>query len=224
MQYYWKSIFCFQRLWKRKTAQATKEVNAKNEKLLNVIEHWLGGLQELRRFSAYGRLRKQLHQASDDYTKASKKSCKYNTISYLFNGWGNSLAQIGLDFFAGILFLNRSISFGELCSCWLIWITVFSYFGKLLVITQIKSTKELRQEIFELRRNEKRTAKVNAYGVSVKDLKISYDQGETISYPDFTIKAGEKVLLTGDSGTGKSTLFKVLLKVKSTKRNYYLPR
>ncbi|MDK6448687.1 ATP-binding cassette domain-containing protein, partial [Enterococcus faecalis] len=72
-------------------------------------------------------------------------------------------------------------------------------------------TKELRQEISELRRNEKRTVKASAYGVSVKDLKISYDQGETISYPDFTIKAGDKVLLTGDSGTGKSTLFAVLL-------------
>ena len=48
----------------------------------------LAGLQELRRFSAYGRLRKQLHQASDDYTKASKESCKYNTISYLFEWLG----------------------------------------------------------------------------------------------------------------------------------------
>lgn len=74
--------FLLPKIMEKKTAQATKEVNAKNEKLLNVIEHWLGGLQELRRFSAYGRLRKQLHQASDDYTKASKKSCKYNTISY----------------------------------------------------------------------------------------------------------------------------------------------
>ena len=198
--------FLIPKIMEKKTAQAAKQVNIKNEKLLNAIEHWLGGLQELRRFSAYGRLRKQLHQASDDYTKASKKSCKYNTISYLFNGWGNSLAQIGLDFFAGILFLNRSISFGEFA------VAVFSAIWEITsAITQIKSTKELRQEISELRRNEKRTVKVNAYGVSVKDLKISYDQGETISYPDFTIKAGEKVLLTGDSGTGKSTLFAVLL-------------
>lgn len=204
--------FLLPKIMEKKTAKATKEVNAKNEKLLSVIEHWLGGLQELRRFSAYGRLRKQLHQASDDYTKASKKSCKYNTISYLFNGWGNSLAQIGLDFFAGILFLNRSISFGEFAVAGSFGFAVFSAIWEITsAITQIKSTKELRQEIFELRRNEKRTAKVNAYGVSVKDLKISYDQGETISYPDFTIKAGEKVLLTGDSGTGKSTLFKVLL-------------
>lgn len=204
--------FLLPKIMEKKTAQATKEVNAKNEKLLNVIEHWLGGLQELRRFSAYGRLRKQLHQASDDYTKASKKSCKYNTISYLFNGWGNALAQIGLDFFAGILFLNRSISFGEFAVAGSFGFAVFSAIWEITsAITQIKSTKELRQEISELRRNEKRTVKASAYGVSVKDLKISYDQGETISYPDFTIKAGEKVLLTGDSGTGKSTLFKVLL-------------
>lgn len=153
--------FLLPKIMEKKTAQATKEVNAKNEKLLNVIEHWLGGLQELRRFSAYGRLRKQLHQASDDYTN-------------------------GFAVFSAIWEITSAI-------------------------TQIKSTKELRQEISELRRNEKRTVKANAYGVSVKNLKISYDQGETISYPDFTIKAGDKVLLTGDSGTGKSTLFAVLL-------------
>lgn len=169
-------------------------------------------MQELRRFSAYGRLRKQLHQASDDYTKASKESCKYNTISYLLNGWANALAQVGLAFFAGILFINRTLSFGEFAVAGSFGFTVFSAIWEITsAITQIKSTKELRQEISELRRNEKRPVKASAYGVSVKDLKISYDQGEIISYPDFTIKAGEKVLLTGDSGTGKSTLFKVLL-------------
>lgn len=209
--------FLIPKIMEKKTAQATKEVNVKNEKLLNAIEHWLGGLEELRRFSAYGRLRKQLHQASDDYTKASKKSYKYNTISYLLNGVGNGLAQVGLAFFAGILFLNRSISFGEFAVAGSFGFTVFSAIWEITsAITQIKSTKELRQEISELRSNEKPTDKQPAYGVSVKNLKISYDQGETISYPDFTIKSGEKVLLTGDSGTGKSTLFKALLgKIKA---------
>ncbi|OYS21912.1 glutathione/cysteine ABC transporter ATP-binding protein [Lactobacillus taiwanensis] len=204
--------FLIPKIMEKKTAQAAKKVNVKNEKLLNAIEHWLGGLQELRRFSAYGQLRKQLHQASDDYTKASKESCKYNTISYLLNGWANALAQAGLVFFAGILFINRTLSFGEFAVAGSFGFTVFSAIWEITsAITQIKSTKELRQEISELRHNEKRPVKASAYGISVKDLKTSYDQGETISYPDFTIKAGEKVLLTGDSGTGKSTLFKVLL-------------
>lgn len=110
------------------------------------------------------------------------------------------------------MFINRSISFGEFAVAGSFGFAVFSAIWEITsAITQIKSTKELRQEISELRRNEKRTVKASAYGVSVKNLKISYDQGETISYPDFTIKAGDKVLLTGDSGTGKSTLFAVLL-------------
>lgn len=133
------------------------------------------------------------------------------------NGVGNGLAQVGLAFFAGILFLNRSISFGEFAVAGSFGFTVFSAIWEITsAITQIKSTKELRQEISELRSNEKHIDKQTAYGVSVKNLKISYDQGETISYPDFTIKSGEKVLLTGDSGTGKSTLFKALLgKIKA---------
>lgn len=44
--------FLIPKIMEKKTAQATKEVNVKNEKLLNAIEHWLGGLEELRRFSA----------------------------------------------------------------------------------------------------------------------------------------------------------------------------
>lgn len=49
--------FLIPKIMEKKTAQAAKKVNVKNEKLFNAIEHWLVGLQELRRFSAYGRLK-----------------------------------------------------------------------------------------------------------------------------------------------------------------------
>ena len=189
-----------------------------NEKLLNTIEHWFGGLQELRRFSAYERLRRQLHKASDDYTKANKKNYRYQTTSYLFNGFGNALAQIGISFFAGILFLNHVISFGEFAVAGGFGSTIFSAVWEIThSITLVKSTKTLREEILTLRKKEKQTVKTAAYGVSVENLKFTYDEGETITYPNFTIKPGEKVLLTGDSGTGKSTLFKALLGKIETK-------
>ena len=44
--------------------------------------------------------------------------------------------------------------------------------------------------------------------VQIKSLSVQYPNGERITYPDFELKNGEKVLLTGDSGTGKSTLLK----------------
>ena len=58
----------------KKTSSAMDKVNKKNDKLLNTIEHWLGGLQELRRYSAYSRLIKQLNRASNDYVETGKKS------------------------------------------------------------------------------------------------------------------------------------------------------
>lgn len=218
--------FLLPKIMEKKTAQATKNVNDKNEKLLNTIEHWFGGLQELRRFSAqelrrfsaYERLRRQLHKASDDYTKANKKNYRYQTTSYLFNGFGNALAQIGISFFAGILFLNHVISFGEFAVAGAFGSAIFSAVWEIThSITLVKSTKTLREEILTLRKKEKQPVKTAAYGVSVENLKVTYDEGETLTYPNFTIKPGEKVLLTGDSGTGKSTLFKALLGKIETK-------
>ena len=62
------------KIMEKKTSSAMDKVNKKNDKLLNTIEHWLGGLQELRRYSAYSRLIKQLNRASNDYVETSKKS------------------------------------------------------------------------------------------------------------------------------------------------------
>ncbi len=47
--------------------------------------------------------------------------------------------------------------------------------------------------------------------IEVENLALKYDHSPEIAYPNFTINEGEKVLLTGDSGTGKSTLLKAIL-------------
>lgn len=84
----------------KKTSATVKEVNVKNEKLLNTIEHWLGGLQELRRYTAYARLSRELHKASHSYVDANKQSYKYRSISYIINTFGNAIAQIGMSRFS----------------------------------------------------------------------------------------------------------------------------
>lgn len=202
------------KIMEKKTSSAMDKVNRKNDKLLNTIEHWLGGLQELRRYSAYSRLIRQLNRASNDYVETSKKAFKYRSISYLFNGFGNAIAQVGMSFIAGILFLLHIISFGDFVVAGSFAFTIFSAIWNITqAITQVKSTNALRTQISDLKKSipDKNENKTLAFGIKVSNLSVKYDQGETISYPDFTIKKGQKVLLTGDSGTGKSTLFKVLL-------------
>ena len=200
------------KIMEKKTAKATDHVNKMNEKLLNAVEHWLGGLQELRRYSAYSRLQRKLNEASGNLVQASKKSFAYRGIAYLFNGFGNAIAQIGMSFVAGVLFFNHLITFGDFTIVGSFAFSIFSAIWQITMsITQVKSTKELRKQTFALRENIPVTDKKAAYSLEVKDLVASYKEGETISYPDFTIKKGQKVLLSGDSGTGKSTLFKILL-------------
>lgn len=202
------------KIMEKKTAASMNEVNKKNEQLLNGIEHWLGGLQELRRYNAYSRLKRQLGKMSQSYVKASKNSAKYNSISYLINTFGNAIAQVGMTLLAGLLFIWGKISFGDWAVAGAFAYAVFSAIFDLTgAITQVKSTKELRKQTFNLRKKivDKSKKKVDAYGVSISNLSAKYKDGEQIFYPDFCIKKGEKVLLTGDSGVGKSTLFKLLL-------------
>ena len=46
--------------------------------------------------------------------------------------------------------------------------------------------------------------------IEVNDLSFSYDGNSTIEFPNFKCNSGEKLLLLGDSGTGKTTLLHLL--------------
>lgn len=202
------------KVMEKRSSQAAEQVNQKNSKLLNVAEHWLGGLQELRRYSSQARLMREIRRASGEYAEAEKTSKKVQSWSTLINAFGNSIAQVGMGFLAGILFLNGIISFGDWTVAGSMAFMIFSAIWEITgAITQVKSTKQLRAEISALRKKvpDKNENKRPAASLRVQDLSVQYPNGETIAYPDFEIKPGEKVLLTGDSGTGKSTLFKVLL-------------
>lgn len=162
------------KIMEKKTSAAMKEVNVKNEKLLNTIEHWLGGLQELRRYTAYARLSRELHKASHSYVDANKQSYKYRNISYIINTFGNAIAQIGMSALAGFLFIFHQISFGDWAVAGSFAFLIFSsIFNMTSAITRVKSTKELREQTFLLRKKIKDESenKQPAYGINVIKLR-----------------------------------------------------
>ncbi|HET9054180.1 MAG TPA: ATP-binding cassette domain-containing protein, partial [Cyclobacteriaceae bacterium] len=46
--------------------------------------------------------------------------------------------------------------------------------------------------------------------INVSNLKFSYTQAQSISFPDFSLNKGEHCLLLGESGSGKTTLLHVM--------------
>ena len=206
-------VLMLPKIMTKKLSNSTAAAAKKNAQLLNTIENWFSGLGELRRYSAGARLDRALGQDSRKLAAANIYRRKVQGISISINGLGNAIGQIGASLWSGLLFFAHVITLGDWFIAGSFASTIFNGLWSVIsAMTQMRSTKKLRQEIAQLTEPlpERKKGTV-AYGVECHNLMVQYQNGESITYPDFTINKGDKVLLSGDSGTGKSTLFKVLL-------------
>ncbi|MCT7780782.1 MAG: ATP-binding cassette domain-containing protein, partial [Lactobacillus iners] len=143
------------------------------------------------------------------------KRKKVISIADFLNGCANSFSQIAITLLAAILFFNHQVTFGVIIAAGNFSSMILNCLLTITTsLTRIQSVQELNKQIVESQKVISSHKEINTdeiYSISTHDLSISFKNGETIHFPDIRIKKGEKVLLSGDSGTGKSTLFKLIL-------------
>lgn len=203
------------KLLEKYTNQATETVSSKNANFLHVIENWFNGLAELRRYQNKKVLKQIVGKNSYQLEKSEYERDKALAYTAMVAAIFNIAGRVGVPLIAGILFFNHQVNMGVILTAGYfangIFYSVDSCVNRYM---QLKSTKTLRNRLAELQQvsSEKRYDSVNQIAsVQVKDLSIEYPSGEKIAYPDFVLNEGDKALLTGDSGTGKSTLMKAML-------------
>lgn len=198
------------------TAKSTFITTKKNEQLLNTIEKWAQGLNELRRYASFTSYENAIKKANNELKNASIKESFWQRLATVITSLV-SIAGTGVLLLLSVyLYATGQIAFGAVVSSGIFSSQIIEAVDWLAdSLNQIKSSKQLREDIISLQQPVKLTTENylndKIRKIKVKDLKVSFKNGEDIVYPDFTINKGEKVLLTGDSGTGKSTLFKVIL-------------
>ena len=202
--------------FEKMTSSATIKVTKKNEKFLNTLAKWMSGLDELRRYASFNIFSESVNQSADEYKKAAIHQGATIAIADMITFVVNIVGQMLLMVLCAYLYLQGQIVFGAVITTIQFSSTVMN--GVSAFVTEwnlIKSTKDLNKEITNLQApvkiapDQHQVKKINR--LEVKDLALQFKNGEYLSYPDFTVKQGEKILLTGDSGTGKSTLFKLIL-------------
>lgn len=203
------------KIMEKATIKANEQISIENSKLLKAIDYWMGGMKELRRYSSFLALFKAMGNADQSFEDSNIQSAKTMSLSVFISDITNVASQTLLGVWAGILFFQGNLSIGATLVAASFASQIFNaLFVYEQAIIQFKSIKAVNDQIKKLEQsvpksNEK--SDPDLAELEIKDLSVKYDQGEEISYPDIQVNRGEKILLSGDSGTGKSTLFKVIL-------------
>ena len=203
------------RFTRQKASNATQKVASRNSKYLLAIEEWFNGLEELRKYTAFNQLDLVMQKVSQNLETSFVERKKVISVADFLNGCANSFSQIAITLLAAILFFNHQVTFGVIIAAGNFSSMILNCLLTITTsLTRIQSVQGLNKQIIESQKLVPFHKEINTdeiCSISTHNLSISFKNGETIYFPDIHIKKGEKVLLSGDSGTGKSTLFKLIL-------------
>ncbi|ALJ22564.1 hypothetical protein AO203_00120 [Lactobacillus gallinarum] len=204
------------KLLETKLEEAGQNISNANQQYLKELGYWLVGISEIRRFLAGAKLFDILSTASFQPEKAIKKNQVVDSSLDFFNKVVYSLGDMLILILTGYLVIKKITQFGLISS-----ISNFNWFlfGSLMAVSnfigRIKSVIKVNQQVLQARENVTNKFNDNTgqipVGLLIKDVSITFKNNKKIKFPNFKVKKGEKILLTGKSGIGKSTLFKIIL-------------
>ena len=200
--------------------RALEKLSGANEEYLKRISQWLDGIGEIRSFLAGAKLFQVLAKTSTKLEQATIKQTKLQQALAFNNELISLLTDFILTFASAILFINGQVAFGVIVGIGNFQFYIMNALEELANdLGAIKSTKFLSQAISESRKTLKsKSENEDSIQISTTELIYQYPNGEELHYPAQVFKAGEKVLLTGDTGAGKSTFLKLLTGELSPKR------
>ena len=213
-------------MWVAKKSQKSGAVISIEQQQLSsaIIE----GLQGMRELEIYGASEQQKNHVLHCSEQLSSTQTQLNNVNA--NAQSLSLLIVNLCVWCSLLLLSSAVvsglvKGGDLIMLLLLVIGAFEAVLPLpLAFEQLASTLAAAKRLFQLADQEPvRAEPVNAQSIdqlasqqqlniSINQLSFNYPSAEHAAVSDFTfaVKQGEKIALTGKSGSGKSTIVQLL--------------
>ena len=218
-------LFLFSQLFKNKIKSLHKDVRTADGKVRSFLQETLESLLVIKVFKAEDKVSQNANDLQQDYFKISRKR---NYISILATTGFSFIFTIG--YFYGMIWgafniYAGLITYGTLTAVLSLIAQIQGPISGLSsIIPQYYTATASAERIMELENlPDEEIINTNTINIdqlytnlsSIKfdNITFSYNSEEILSNTNLTINKGDYVLITGISGIGKSTLFKLLLNV-----------
>ncbi len=201
------------KILKQSLTNVTNQLSSNNQKYFYLLQNWLGGIDELRRYLAGGHLFKVAEATQTDLAQANVAYQEKTQLVQIINGFSSNLFSLVIYLVTGLLIQNKMVLFGTIIA-----IGNFHYYISGAIedinfsLQKMKGSRGLNDTVIQecvTKFKNKKNYMTDVIGIQLHQLSYTYDKNK-ISFPDLKIDPGEKVLLTGINGRGKSTLLSLI--------------
>ena len=204
-------------LTKKMVSNAGNQVSEANKSYLNRINNMMKGIDVLKEFGGLNfyqdTFSQELLKIKNSRVLLAKETSKVTFIIFLLN----VISQLAVIFVTGLLILNKLILVGAILSTTDLAMKLFDSISAInQYMTIIHSSVQLLDRIDKLEASNDKTVEkpvlLSWNSVSISELEFGYTTDRMLfSNVNLQLDKGKWYVLSGASGTGKSTLFKLLL-------------
>lgn len=199
------------KLTQKKVEKLTEEYTNSSKNYINFLTNIFTGKRELNQYNSV-----------DTYTNKHKKEATILFDKYERRGFFMRHVSISSNFIGTLSFVGLIIMCGVLTitgkselSMFMTVVQLMNYFVNPIFtlvedITKYNSIKKQIPDLKEKTKLNKNKPLVIKDKIELKNISYSYDDENVIKYPDIAFIKNKKYLISGKSGTGKSTLAKIL--------------
>ena len=214
------------RNFSKKIHKTSKSVHARMEQMSGHLYERLSGIALIQAFNRESEDKHYFDRGSRAYLNSAISNIQIQALGLSATGFLAAIAPLIVLWYGAVCVMGGTLTTGEL-------VAFYAYIGLLytpvsrltelnMVIASSFAAMERIFEVFDVysevsQKKDAIEVKRVQGRISFKKLEFSYEGKETsrrevLRKVSFDVRAGERVILTGESGVGKSTLIKLLLR------------
>ena len=202
------------RLLKKKSEENERLRSQNSENYLRNLTDFLEGYSVWNLYNKKGILTRLLDKENLIYEQKKNKINNTTSLIETIPSFGSVIGQDSLMLFAVALIYFKVVIPGVILSVGNLSGILFSNLSKFIKnIVKVKGINRLVKDncvLFE--KIDESSKEIENYDIKIKNLSFSYGDKKVLNDINLEFKFGEKYIIIGPSGTGKTTLFNLLSK------------